>query len=198
MNKRSGVDSRNNILNAALGVFSEYGYRGASMRMIASRADISVGGLYLYFKNKEQLCVTLMHGRLDELSGSLREAVTGIDNPVEAITRYISVNLEYATKDKEMILAQSRGQGFAFAIELKKRFLGKQRSLIEGIIRKGVENGQFGPCNVKEAAKVVLGTLRGFVLSIVIDQDKYFSPREYTRLILQGLLRRDARQVNGV
>ena len=50
MNRRSGEDSKRIILDAALKVFSEYGYEGANMRMIAKKAHISVGGLYLYFK----------------------------------------------------------------------------------------------------------------------------------------------------
>jgi AcrR family transcriptional regulator len=191
MNKRSGTDSRNNILDAALKVFTEYGYRGASMRLIAGRADISVGGLYLYFKNKEDLCLTLMNGRLDELSNRLRNEVTGINDPVQAMTRYITINLEFAGTHKEMILAQSRDQGIAFGLELKKQFFDEQRKMIEGIIKKGVKARYFGSCNAKEAAKVILGTLRGFVLSILIDPGNFFSPQECSRLLLRGLLSRE-------
>jgi AcrR family transcriptional regulator len=195
MNKRSGTDSRNNILDAALKVFTEYGYRGASMRMIAGRADISVGGLYLYFKNKEDLCLTLMNGRLNELSSRLRNEVTGISDPVQAITRYIAINLEFASTHKEMILAQSRDQGLTFGLELKKEFFGAQRKMIEGIIKKGVEVRYFDSCNVKETAKVILGTLRGFVLSMLIDPENFFSPQECSRLTLRGLLSREKERV---
>ncbi|MBI1810378.1 MAG: helix-turn-helix transcriptional regulator, partial [Nitrospirae bacterium] len=49
MNKRSGIESKKRILDAAMRVFSEYGYAKANMRMIAKASDISIGGLYLYF-----------------------------------------------------------------------------------------------------------------------------------------------------
>ena len=51
MNKRSGVTTKKRILDVASRVFSEYGYTGANMRRIASAANISISGLYLYFKN---------------------------------------------------------------------------------------------------------------------------------------------------
>jgi AcrR family transcriptional regulator len=60
MNRRSAIKSRKNILDAALTIFSDYGYRGASMRKIAGHAGISVGGLYLYFKSKEELSISMI------------------------------------------------------------------------------------------------------------------------------------------
>jgi AcrR family transcriptional regulator len=60
MNKRSKKDKKENILDKVLKVFSEYGYKGASIRMITYTAQISTGAVYLYFRNKEDLYLTLM------------------------------------------------------------------------------------------------------------------------------------------
>ncbi len=187
MNRRSGADSRAKILAAAQEVFSECGYRGASMRTIANRAGISVGGVYLYFKNKDDLCLTLMKGRLDNLSTALKRETAGLDDPVEEIRRFITVSLEGASKYRDVILTQSREKGFTFGVDLKRRFFRSQRKLIEGIIERGVRSRQFAECNVPETAKVVMGLLRGFVLSIVVDADNLFSPEECGRFVLRGL-----------
>ena len=72
------------LLSAALKVFSDLGYRGACMRLIAQQAGISVGGVYLYFKNKEDLCLTMMKERMDDLSGEL-ERVIDLDRPQDAM-----------------------------------------------------------------------------------------------------------------
>jgi len=193
MNRRSGKDSKKNILNAAQKVFSKFGYRGASMRTIAYKAGISVGGLYLYFKNKDELCLTLMQERLESLSNRLKKDVDGVHGPIEAITQYITINLEYAKRHKELILTQSRGPGFEFGIGLKREFFKKQRMLIEGIIKTGISTGDFGKCNASEVAKIIMGTLRGFVLSMVVDGENLFSPEECSKLILSGLLRRSGK-----
>jgi AcrR family transcriptional regulator len=129
MNRRSVKDSKSNILNAALKVLSEHGYSGANMRMIASNANMSVGGLYLYFRNKEDLCLTLLKERLDELSEKTERFVNGTNDPAEAIEKFITINLEYARKHREIILVRNRDKGFTFGIDVKKGFSENRENL---------------------------------------------------------------------
>ena len=191
MNKRSGIESKKRILEAAIRVFSEHGYAKANMRMIAKAADISIGGLYLYFKNKEDLCFTLIKNRLDDLAGRTKEAVGDIDDPAEAVGKFISIHINYVKKHRELILVQGRELGFAFGTEIKKKFFRSQRKLLEDIIRKGIKSGVFHRCDVEEAAKIIFGAIRGFVLSIVVEAEALFSPEECSNLILNGLVRRN-------
>jgi TetR/AcrR family transcriptional regulator len=46
---------RDQILDAAETVFARYGFHDASLREIAERAEYSVGGLYSFFPNKDEL-----------------------------------------------------------------------------------------------------------------------------------------------
>jgi len=190
MNRRSAIESRKNILDAALTVFSDYGYRGASMRMIAGHAGISVGGLYLYFKSKDELCLTMLKDRLEDLVIQLEKVASNNQNPVDAITQYITISTEYTKRHRELILAQSREQGFTFGIDIKRRFFRRQRKLVEMIIRNGIDSGHFGDCNTKEVTKVAISIIRGFLLSIIVDQENLFQPDECARFMLRGLLKR--------
>lgn len=49
------VDARDRIIAAALEVFSEFGFDGASMRTIAEKAGVSAGLIHHHFKDKETL-----------------------------------------------------------------------------------------------------------------------------------------------
>ena len=191
MNKRSGIESKKRIINAALKLFSEYGYSKASMRMIANAAGISIGGLYLYFKNKDELYLTLIKSRLDELADMTRKSLKDIDDPADAVSKFISLHLAYAKKHRELILVQGREHGFTFGISAKRKFFKTQRGFIEDIIRKGIRSGVFKKCNVKETAKIIICTLRGFVLSLIVETDALFSPRECSKLLLNGLLKKE-------
>lgn len=193
MNRRSGIESTKRILDAAMRKFSEHGYAKTSMRMIAKASGISIGGLYIYFKNKEDLYLTLIKSRLDDLVARSRETLKDIKDPAEAIKTFISLHLTYAKKHRELILIQGREHGFSFGIEMKRRFFRSQRNLIEDIIKKGIRDGIFRKCNVKEAAKIITSAIRGFVLSIVIESEALFSPEECSNLILHGLLWRNNR-----
>jgi len=52
---RRGETSRAVILGAALDLFQEKGYEATTMRAIADRAGVSLGGSYHYFPSKEHL-----------------------------------------------------------------------------------------------------------------------------------------------
>jgi AcrR family transcriptional regulator len=190
MNKRSGIESKKRILTAAMKIFSEYGYKGTSMRMIARRAHISVGGLYLYFKSKDDLYLTLMKNRLDDLAGRTREALKDVKDPAEAVRIFIKLRLNYAREHRELILALGRDHGFGFGIDIKRKFFRQQRKVIEGILKKGIASGKFRKYNTKEVAKVIFSLVRGFIASLVIEPDALFSPKECCDLILMGLLKK--------
>jgi AcrR family transcriptional regulator len=186
MNRRSAEESKKRILTAALKVFSDHGYRGACMRLIAEQAGISVGGVYLYFKNKEELCLTMMKERMDDLSGELERAID-IGKPQDAIVSYIKIQLEYAKRHRELILTYSKDQGFSFGVDLKRKFATKQRRLIQSIINNGIKSGDFAQCNEEEIARIIIGIIRGYVLSIVIDPENLFSVEECNNFVMAGL-----------
>ncbi len=59
-------DRRAQILDAALKLFAEKGYKGASNQNIADAVGISPGLIYFYFKNKEELLFALLENRITE------------------------------------------------------------------------------------------------------------------------------------
>ncbi|MBZ5621483.1 MAG: TetR/AcrR family transcriptional regulator [Acidobacteriia bacterium] len=61
-------EKRARLKTAALALFGEKGYEGASIEEIASRADLAVGGFYQHFRSKRQLLLALMDELLDHLS----------------------------------------------------------------------------------------------------------------------------------
>jgi AcrR family transcriptional regulator len=192
MNKRSAEETKKNILEAAQSVFTEHGYAQASMRIIARAAGTSVGGLYLYFRNKEELYLTLMQDRMGMLNDLTEEALFKVEAPAEALAVFISVSIEFARNNKEMIILQGRELGFSFGIDRKREFLRERRKLIADIIRKGMKTGIFRECDADEAAWIIFNMLRGFVVSMVIDEEVLCTADAYVELVLHGLLRRNS------
>lgn len=156
--------------------------------MIAKAADISIGGLYLYFKNKEDLYGTLIRNRLDDLTEETRETLRDIQDPAEAMSTFISMRVKYARKHREMILVLGREQAFTFGLKAKRKFFKDQRRVIEEIVRKGITSGRFRSCAEGEIAKIIICALRGFILSMIVEPEALFSPEECSNLILKGIL----------
>lgn len=70
-----GIAKRAEILDVALEVFAVEGYRGTSLRKVASLCDLSLAGVMHYFDSKEDLLVQILRERdaRNEISGTLAE-----------------------------------------------------------------------------------------------------------------------------
>jgi AcrR family transcriptional regulator len=191
MNKRSAGETKKKILEAARAVFAEQGYAQASMRHIARASGISVGGLYLHFRNKEDLYLTFMQDWMKKLNERTQEALEKIDDPIAAIRAFIVISIDFARGNREIIILQGRELGFTFGIDRKREFFRERRRLIAEIVGKGIEKGAFRDCDADEAAKVIFNMLRGFIVSMVMDEEALFSAEAYVELVLNGLRRRD-------
>ena len=133
MNKRSGIESKKRIIDAALKLFSEYGYSKASMRMIANASGISVGGLYLYFKNKDELYLTLIKSRLDELVDMTRKSLKDIDDPADAVSKFISLHLAYAKNIENLYLFREGNMDSHSVSAQKENFLRRREDLLRAL-----------------------------------------------------------------
>ncbi len=93
--KPSRIQKRNRklILDAALEVFSTYGYRGATLDQIATRAGLSKPNILYYFTGKEEIHITLLNGLMDTWLAPMRE-IDPEGDPLEEILRYVHRKLE--------------------------------------------------------------------------------------------------------
>ncbi|WP_372603681.1 TetR family transcriptional regulator C-terminal domain-containing protein [Actibacterium sp.] len=85
--------NRRAILDAALDVFSQYGFRGTTLDQIAQTSGLSKPNLLYYFPTKEDIHTTL----LDELMQDWQDPMRAIDpegEPLEEILDYVQRKLE--------------------------------------------------------------------------------------------------------
>jgi TetR/AcrR family transcriptional regulator len=90
---RIQLRNRKRILDAALDVFSQHGYRGATLDQIAAEAGLSKPNILYYFDGKEDIHVTLLNKLMDAWLDPLRH-IDPQGDPVEEILRYVHRKLE--------------------------------------------------------------------------------------------------------
>ena len=83
------------ILEAALDVFSQEGFRGATLDEIAQAAALSKPNLLYYFPSKEAIHIALLSGLLDTWLDPLR-ALDAVGDPIEEIIDYAMRKLDMA------------------------------------------------------------------------------------------------------
>jgi AcrR family transcriptional regulator len=166
------AERREQILEAAKGVFADEGYHEASINAIIERAGIARGTFYLYFEGKAAVFDAL----LDQAMTDLRSRITRIDieNPdapppqVQLRTGLVEL-LEYVLSDRQLaviLLSGARAPEAEAAARLDAFF-----DEVHGVIKLALENGMdiklVRPCNTEVTAAALLGTVRGVIEYLV-------------------------------
>ncbi len=90
---RIQAKNRQTILDAALDVFSQHGFRGATLDQIAEVAGLSKPNLLYYFPSKEAIHVALLSGLMDTWLDPLRE-LDPMGDPLTEIMAYVHRKLD--------------------------------------------------------------------------------------------------------
>jgi TetR/AcrR family transcriptional regulator len=146
--KRTRIQAANEerILDAALEVFSTYGFRGATVDQIAERAGMTKPNLLYYFRRKRDIYLAVLN-RTHEMWLQPLEAMTQDGDPAREIADYIDRKLEMARdKPKESrLFAMEIIQG---APVLGDVLVGRLKTLVDekaAIIRRWVAEGKLAP-----------------------------------------------------
>jgi TetR/AcrR family fatty acid metabolism transcriptional regulator len=114
-------NKRELITEAAIAVFAEKGYRSARVADVAKRAGVADGTIYLYFKNKEDLLLSIFEEKMGLLLEQLRLDLDGVDCPLDKMRIYVRHHFEQLRT--QPLLAQ------VFQVELRQshKFLREYR-----------------------------------------------------------------------
>jgi TetR/AcrR family transcriptional regulator len=139
-------EKREIILEAALEVFSNHGFRGATIDQIAEAAGMSKPNLLYYFRRKEDIHVSLMRRLLDTWLAPLRE-LDDIGDPLTEIRSYIRRKLEMARDfpRESRLFANEMLQG---APRLMPILEGELKALVDekvGVIKGWMRAGKIAP-----------------------------------------------------
>ena len=85
-------DKRVKILDAATCVFAERGFFGAQVADIAKRAGIAAGTVYLYFRSKDDVLLSVFDRTMQDAIREGRTALEGIDHPADRLRRIARID----------------------------------------------------------------------------------------------------------
>ncbi|GMA55586.1 TetR family transcriptional regulator [Alicyclobacillus sacchari] len=171
--KREKYDA---ILSAALKIFAEYGYFGSQVSKIAREAGVADGTIYLYFKSKEDILVSLFREKLGNLVRMFHEHIHEDDRADDAIRKICE--LHFTELEKNVDLAK------VTQLELRQSSLDLHREisnalkpyiqLIEDVLVRGIEQGVFRPdLDVKLTRLLLFGAMDEVVSSWLISGRRY-------------------------
>jgi AcrR family transcriptional regulator len=150
------------ILRAAIEVMGELGYEGASMRDMAGRAGVSVAALYHHFPSKVELLREFLDEAYDVTMRRLvRRMAEAEQTPAAQLDELVGTLIASSLHDEFARLAAN--VAFHEYTRLpppeRKRIDKKRRRVLDlatRVIEAGVQSGEFGASDPKEAARAVL------------------------------------------
>ncbi len=158
---------RRRIQEAARTVFAERGYAGASIELIARAAQLSVGAIYLYFRSKEDLYVSLVEDALtvfDVEMGQVREQA----EVARRLRDTWSILVRWAERDAEgprilRLLAQPaiRPQLSDEVVTAVSAGIARVQDHIGACIADGIHAGLYRQVNAREIADLAWSVLLG-------------------------------------
>src|SRR3954469_14702125 len=80
---------RERILEAAVKVFAAEGFYNAKVAQIAEQAGVADGTIYLYFKSKDDLLISLFEDRMEMVNANLREAINTESSAIVRLKRIV-------------------------------------------------------------------------------------------------------------
>ncbi len=140
-------DKRVLITDAAVAVFAERGFHQARVSDIAKRAGVADGTIYLYFKNKEDLLLTIFEEKMDLLLQRLTEALSGVDDLLERVRTFARFHFAQVRDNR------ATAEVLQIELRLSNKFLKEYRpeklwaylGVFGQIVREGQSTGLFRP-----------------------------------------------------
>ena len=131
------------ILRHAVGVFSEKGYEGASIRDISRASGVSLSGLYYYFESKQELLYLIQLYTFSEIVRRLEERLAGVAAPVDRVRILVRNHLDYFLHHRMEMKVLSHeadeleGRYGREIAEIKKRYYSLALGTFENLRRCG-------------------------------------------------------------
>ncbi|UCZ52195.1 TetR family transcriptional regulator [Bacillus shivajii] len=164
------------IIDAAVKVIAENGYHHSQVSKIAKEAGVADGTIYLYFKNKEDILISLFEekmGTFVEKSKDHLEQETSIERKMLLL---IEMHLRQLEDDYDLaIVTQLELRQSNIALrnrinEVLKGYLG----LIDSILEEGLEVGYFNEnLDRRIARQIIFGAIDEVVTNWVMKDHRY-------------------------
>ena len=92
---REGVETRDEIEEAAVDLFARLGYHATSMRAIAEAADIQPAAIYHWFPSKESILIQLQNDFMERLTAAVTSAMEKVGRPALKLAAAVREHVVY-------------------------------------------------------------------------------------------------------
>ncbi len=182
---------RNQLTRAAYKVVSRKGYYNFTVRDIAKEAGLSTGLVHYYFKNKDDLLVSVLRVMNENLSFYLSKALEQIHDPKEKLIIFMDEAFHLVEREKEyfhvLIDFWTQINHNERMRKANVKLYQSYRAECSKIIKEGIEKKVFKDVDVEYTATMIVAFVQGLIIQYIIDPNA-FDYSEYNKKIKEQII----------
>jgi len=189
-----GGEKRDRILRAAVEIFSRKGFFNSKVSEIARAASVADGTIYLYFRNKDDLLISLFEEKMGEVVADVRRRIADGGNALEKLKIFIENHMDLLEREAGLVevLQVELRQSTKFLKDYTPVKFFEYLEIISDILEEGKREGVLRPdLNVSIARRAIFGALDELSLTYILSRKPKYHPTvtaaELCRLLLEGL-----------
>ena len=169
--KTKSEEKRLAILKAAFAVVTEHGYSDTKVDEVAHRAGVAKGTVYLYFKDKPAIYIGLVDWLLEQGLAMTAEVTARSISPRRKLEELFSTWASGVLSNPgvmALLSMENVNQTNTLMKRFKKHVLPhmmEMQDAIAGIVKQGIEQGEFRPVDPRSAAVMYMSAFRAELLS---------------------------------
>lgn len=166
------------ILQAAESLFAEKGFYPTKVDEIARKAKLAKGTIYLRFKNKRDLFLSLIERKLELMLQEISQKARGNKPFQEKMEDILETHLRFLEENKDFFRIM---QGLQERVKkemhrrLKKGIMEKHSEylkIVEGVLRQGIKEGKVKPLDVKKLPVILVGMIHSITIQWIMEGEK--------------------------
>jgi len=183
------------IIEGAIEVIAENGFHASQVAKIAKKANVADGTIYLYFKNKEDILISVFRDKMGYFVEEAMKAIKDKETASDKLAAFVYIHYKLLSAEPylaivtQLELRQSKPK-LRFEINnVLKAYL----DIIDIIIKQGIEEKSIREdINPKLMRQMIFGTIDETVTTWVMKSQRYSlveQAEEIHQLLAHGLLR---------
>lgn len=185
------------LMTAALNLFAERNFASVTIKDIANATGVNTALIYYYFDSKKDLFRRTIEKTVENAFADFDRLDPETDKPDELITQWLDNHLESYDRIHKLVKVsldyKGAPDGDPAIDEAIRQFYDRERKLLAGCIRAGIEDGMFKQVDADRIAQYISTYLDGAMVRAVIlpDFDLPSAVRDLRRTIWDLLCKSD-------
>ena len=186
LNKKNTKKER--ILKAATRVFAQNGFFHSKISQIAKLAQVADGTIYLYFKNKDDILISLFEEEMSAIIKNVKTEIAKESGFENKIKKFITIHLSFMEQNREMaeVFQIELRQSHKFMKDYSGTKINDYLNIISSIITQGQKDGEVkSDIDPGIAKRILFGALDELSSYWVISKTKKYNLKICARTVCE-------------